>query len=279
MMFYSHSPPVHRYNESSKHPSPLALIIKASDCTQDRSCYQSELVQLLLQHKWQAYGRGLYQAQAMSHLIYLVLNTLFAACYITVLHAHLALGRGEDAVTSGVPEPEVDPFVEGGLRVLWFPTTLYTLYLLFHEIVQMRVLPAGKYAASVWNWFDLTQISMQLVTNGYLLVEWAVWVNSSGAEDELPLLFNFRRVLLGLQLTMSYIKLIYYLRGSRVLALQVRVVVQIMHDLVPYLCILFVCMLSFAAGLSVLLFNNSAAYDNGDFSYALYLLNPSTSLL
>ena len=53
--------------------------------------------------------------------------------------------------------------------------------------------------------------------------------------------------------------------------LQVRVVVQIVQDLVPYLVILLVALLSFAAGLSVLLFNKeydvfSSAYDNGDFS-------------
>ena len=259
------------YEEGSSHPSPLALIIRASDWTQDRSCYQSELVQLLLQHKWQAYGVSLYKFQAGMHLAYLVLNTLFAACYINALHGHLAVARGDGAVTRGVPEPAVNEMLEGGLRLLWLPVTAYTLYLLFHECVQMRVMQyGGKYWHSVWNWFDLLSISMQLLANGYLLAEVAALHLAGGSA--LPLMFNARRVLLGLQLTMSYIKLIYYLRGSRVLALQVRVVVQIMQDLVPYLVILLVCMLSFAAGLSVLLFNNSRAYDDGDFASPTFAL-------
>ena len=65
--------------------SPLALVLKASDRTGDRTVFDGDLMRTLLHFKWQRYGETLFRVEFVLYLVYLAASTVFALSYVQCL--------------------------------------------------------------------------------------------------------------------------------------------------------------------------------------------------
>jgi hypothetical protein len=99
-----------------------------------------------------------------------------------------------------------------------------------------------------WNWMQFFAILIQL----FLCL--AFW------RQPAPSTRRLTANLLGLQLTLAYFRIIYFLRGFTVFGPLVRMIQQILADVIPFLLVLFIALFGFAMGLGIILYQN-----DGDF--------------
>ena len=132
------------------------------------------------------------------------------------------------------------------LLVLWLPFASFVLYLLFLEVMQAIHQPLWTTLRNPWNWMQFYSILTQLV----LCV--LFWGRSSFPSSTSNLL--------GQQLTLAYFRIIYFLRGFTVFGPLVRMIQQILADVIPFLVVLFIALFGFAMGLGIILYDN-----DGDF--------------
>jgi len=133
------------------------------------------------------------------------------------------------------------------LLLLWVPFGGFLVFLLFLEVMQAIHQPRWTTLRNPWNWMQLCSILMQLLL---CLLFW----------DRPNPPFSTTANLLGLQLTLAYFRIIYFLRGFTVFGPLVRMIQQILADVFPFLCVLFVALFGFAMGLGIILYDN-----HGDF--------------
>jgi len=220
--------------------SPLFLILQASDLTGDRRAFSSPVVSVLIQFKWQEYGKNLFIFQFGIFLLYICVNTSFSWLYVKSLQS------SEDT------SPDRPP--PGLIGVLWITFAFFVLYLLFLEVMQALHQPLWTTLRNPWNWMQYYSIITQIIL--CVLLPWS-WLHSTTRNDSTT-------DLLGHQLALSYFRIIYFLRGFTVFGPLVRMIQQIMTDVLPFLVILFIALFGFAMGLGIVLYDN-----NGDFGSPL----------
>lgn len=142
-------------------------------------------------------------------LIYVGLNTAFSWLY------NLALRESHPVFPT-----------DGGswvLLLLWPLIAAFCVYFLLLEALQAGHLPIESIISDQWNWLQAFSILFQLV----LIVTF--WRRPEPLSIEYDMTVN----LLGLQNTLAYLRIIYFLKGFSSFGPLVRMIMQIIADVRP----------------------------------------------
>jgi len=223
------------YVEDGKRTSLLESIVR----TQDAEFFSSILIRVIIQHKWDTYGKGLFIWRFIMYffgLVWMVALTFL----LTTPNPTISEQGGARGIASTVVV---------GLMILW------TLRDAYHEVRQFQHAKM-QYLKNIWNVLDVTQIAL-----------------ASSVAVTFCLGLEEVQVLLALATYLKWFGILYYLQAFSSTGALVRMIVQIFVDMRWFLVVLSISIGAVTNSFYLMLHHepdSSGFADAGDALYTMF---------